>query len=55
MAYKIEFSKKALRSFLKLPSLVRAAIVKKLELLSEDPYAKNNNVKKLKGEKIVID
>ncbi|MBX9831108.1 type II toxin-antitoxin system RelE/ParE family toxin [Candidatus Babeliales bacterium] len=49
MKYKIEFSKKAIRSLVKLPQRIKASILEKLDDLSIDPYAKNNNVKKLQG------
>ncbi len=49
MKYTVEFSKKALKAFLKLPETIQGNITKKIYLLADDPYANNNNVKKLQG------
>lgn len=49
MKYKIEFSKKSLKAFLALPKLVQGHILKKIEILTDDPYASRNDVKKLQG------
>lgn len=50
MNYQIEFTKKALKSFVKLPKEIQNTVVNKLNLLSVAPYATNNNVKKLQGD-----
>jgi len=50
MEYKVEFSKKALKSFLKIPKTTREKILNKLKSLSIDPYQQNNNIKKFIGE-----
>ena len=50
MEYQVEFSKKALKSFLKIPKVTRDKILDKLKSLSVDPYQPNNNIKKFIGE-----
>ena len=48
MKYKVEFTKKALKAFLRLSESIQDNIVRKIDVLSDDPYS-NNNVKKLQG------
>lgn len=50
MRYRVEFSKKSVKAFLKLPKTIKGNITKKIELLAIDPYAEYNDVKKLSGE-----
>lgn len=47
--YEIIITKKAQRALHKLPSDIANLIIKKIKFLAEDPYAENNNVKRLKG------
>jgi mRNA interferase RelE/StbE len=47
--YKIELSKQARKSYLKLPETVRLDIHEKLKKLSESPYSHYFDVKKLHG------
>ena len=47
--YKVEFTNKAVRSFLLLPKTIQEKIMFKLELLEKVPFANNNNIKKLHG------
>ena len=49
--YKIAFSMKAAKTFLKLHLDVRDQLSAKLELLAKNPYSKNKNVSSLKGMK----
>ena len=51
MSYQIKFNKKSLKTFLKMPKTSQNAIISKLTLLAENPYAVNNNIKKLQGLK----
>jgi len=50
MTYQIEFSKKSLKAFLKLPQSMQGNLMKKIQRLADNPYAVNNNIKKLQGE-----
>jgi mRNA interferase RelE/StbE len=45
--YRIEFTRQADKQLRRLPREVARNIFKKLELLAGNPYAQNNNVKKL--------
>lgn len=47
--YKIVFSKKAMASFLALPRESQQLITEKVEALACNPFASNNNVKRLQG------
>ncbi len=47
--YVIETTRDASRALRKMPSNVAALIGSKIETLAADPFAPNNNVKKLKG------
>ncbi|WP_341793274.1 MULTISPECIES: type II toxin-antitoxin system RelE/ParE family toxin [unclassified Rickettsia] len=47
MAYKLSFSKTALKNLLKISANKRSIILEKLEVLKLDPYKENNNIKKL--------
>jgi mRNA interferase RelE/StbE len=49
MAYRIEVTKAFSRKFQALPKNAQRTIEKKIELLALDPYARNNNVKRLEG------
>ncbi|WP_253308341.1 type II toxin-antitoxin system RelE family toxin [Rickettsia endosymbiont of Orchestes rusci] len=49
MAYKLSFSKTALKNLLKISANKRSIILEKLEVLKLDPYKENNNIKKLTG------
>lgn len=49
MQYKVEFAKQATKELLRLPNVARSLILRKIKALSEDPYAINNNIKKLQG------
>ncbi len=46
--YEIHFKPMALKALLKMPRNQALIIRTKIDALKEDPYAKNNNVKKLK-------
>jgi mRNA interferase RelE/StbE len=45
--YRLEFTKQADKALRRLPRDAAKLIVGKLEILAADPYAPNNNVKKL--------
>lgn len=45
--YRLEFTRQADKALRRTPRDVARLIVQKLELLAGDPYAPNNNVKKL--------
>jgi mRNA interferase RelE/StbE len=47
--WRIEYSGSSLRALRKMPRNIAQTIEKKIEALAEDPYAPNNNVKKLQG------
>jgi mRNA interferase RelE/StbE len=47
--YSIEITRDASRVLLKMPRNVAVLIRSKIDALAADPYAPNNNVKKLKG------
>lgn len=49
MKYKVSFTKHATKELLKLPSAIREIILRKIKFLANDPYAINNNIKKLQG------
>ncbi|WP_375326438.1 type II toxin-antitoxin system RelE family toxin [Candidatus Tisiphia endosymbiont of Nemotelus uliginosus] len=49
MAYKLSFSKTALKNLLKISANKKSIILEKLEVLKLDPYQENNNIKKLTG------
>ena len=49
--YKVEFSIKAAKTYLKLPINIRHQIDVKLDRVAHDPYAKHNNVNALVGMK----
>lgn len=49
MQYKIVFTNIALKSFRKIPEQARKQINKKLTKLSQDPFDRMNDVKKLHG------
>jgi len=48
MGYEVIFTELAQKAFDKLPLTTRNLINKKLNLLAENPWASNNNIKKLK-------
>ncbi len=47
--YEIVISKSAAKDLRKLPSNWQKRILDKIKLLAENPYARNNNVKRLAG------
>jgi mRNA interferase RelE/StbE len=47
--YTIEFSKQSRKSLIVMHATTSRLIQSKIELLSADPFAQNNNVKKLEG------
>lgn len=47
--YAIEFTKQAAQALKTVPRNVAGTIRAKIDLLANDPYAANNNVKKLTG------
>ena len=47
--YKLSYSKSSLKSLKRIPDGKRRLIMEKLEILKENPYKGNNNVKKLTG------
>ena len=47
--YTIMLKRQARKALMKMPSNAVALIKQKLDLLRQDPYAPNNNVKKLNG------
>ena len=47
--YKIEFSIEAAKRYLKMPIKIRQQVDIKLQVITKSPYAKNNNIKPLKG------
>jgi mRNA interferase RelE/StbE len=47
--FKIEYSRESLKSLKLMPSNVSKTIRGKIEQLASDPFASNNNVKKLEG------
>ncbi len=47
--YGIEYSREALKALRPMPANTRRLIVSKIEELAADPFAVNNNVKKLAG------
>lgn len=49
LMYKIFYTKTTLKTLKKLPRNVQMTLRQKIELLAENPYAANNNVKKLQG------
>lgn len=49
MAYKLSFSKTALKNLLNISANKKSSILEKLEALKLDPYKENNNIKKLIG------
>ncbi len=49
MQYKIEYNKNAINSLRRLPRNIASLVEKKIELLAQNPYAKNNNALKLQG------
>lgn len=49
MAYKLSFSKTALKNLLKISANKKSIILEKLEMLKLGPYQENNNIKKLAG------
>lgn len=50
--FNIEFTKKALKALLKIPTSIRGTILQKIDLLATDPYNANNNIKQLKTDAI---
>jgi mRNA interferase RelE/StbE len=46
---RIEYSRDALKALLRMPSNTARLIRTKVEQLAADPFAPNNNVKRLKG------
>ncbi|MDB5971949.1 MAG: addiction module toxin RelE [Hydrocarboniphaga sp.] len=49
MAWTIEYSNEARKALKRMPANISSLIEAKLTLLSQNPYAPNNNVKKLQG------
>lgn len=49
--YKIDFSTKAAKIYMKLPEDIRQLINIKFDQIAKDPYAKHDNVKPLKNMK----
>jgi mRNA interferase RelE/StbE len=49
MTYKIVYSKEASKALRHMPRNIALTILGKIETLALNPYAKNNNVKELKG------
>ena len=47
--FRIEYSRDALKVLLRMPSNMARLIRTKVEQLAVDPFAPNNNVKRLKG------
>lgn len=47
--YSIEITRDAIKALRKMPRNVAALIREKIDALAVNPYAPNNNVKKLKG------
>ena len=47
--FRIEYSRDALKALLRMPSNTARLIRTKVEQLAADPFAPNNNVKRLKG------
>ena len=47
--FRIEYSRDAQRTLTRLPRNLAALIRRKIEGLATDPFASNNNVKRLKG------
>jgi mRNA interferase RelE/StbE len=47
--YSIEYSKDALKSLKSMPANTRRLLISKIEELAADPFAVNNNIKKLEG------
>ncbi len=47
--YKIEYQKSALQALRKIPKNISVTIVRKIESLAVDPYARNNNATRLQG------
>jgi mRNA interferase RelE/StbE len=47
--YKIEYSSKAAKEFVKLPMQIQKQIRRKLDILAQDPFA-NAQVKAMKGD-----
>jgi mRNA interferase RelE/StbE len=47
--FRIEYSRDALKALLRMPSNMARLIRTKVEQLAADPFAPNNNVKRLKG------
>jgi mRNA interferase RelE/StbE len=47
--YKIEYSRESLKSLRAMPGNVEGKIRSKIKQLASDPFAANNNVKKLEG------
>lgn len=51
MMYTVEFSVKAIKSYLKMPLEIRQHMDAKLKKIAEEPYARNNNVQPIAGMK----
>lgn len=51
--YEIEFTKKATKELKALDKKIACSLIKKIEVLSKDPYAKNLDIKKLRNIKNV--
>lgn len=49
--YDIIYSKEANKAFRSMPKNTALTILRKIEDLAPNPYAKNNNIKELKGVK----
>lgn len=49
MTYKIVYSKEASKALRHMPKNTALTILRKIEALALSPYAKNNNIKELKG------
>jgi mRNA interferase RelE/StbE len=47
--FRIEYSRDALKALLRMPSNTARLVRTKIEQLAADPFAPNNNVKRLKG------
>jgi mRNA interferase RelE/StbE len=49
MTYKIVYSKEASKALRHMPRNIALTLLGKIEVLALNPYAKNNNIKELKG------
>jgi len=49
MKYEIEFVDSAAKKFMFLPGRIQGLIMNKLLAIAQDPYASNNNIRKMVG------